>query len=310
MPKLRRKPIDLLKVFEKLTPKQMSDGQVRCECPFRENHKDGSGQMSFFASAQKNAYLCFSCNARGNLVNLLTTKFGVNYFDAVEAVNLTEYVPEKKEFELDVMWDMTKAPDEFLSRGYTSETLRRFKVGTCSDGSMLIPYYESFDKPMSLLGYQKRWYGKERRVLNSKGFNKSEYLYNLDHSYSYVVLVEGQSDVWRLYEYGYNACALMGASISKWQIEQLAKFDRVYLALDNDLAGRRLTEVVNDSLAFLTNIMLVPYTEKDPGSITSKKSWIKAFKQSTDYLEYTLTMTTEWDGYLDMKFEALRSSAK
>ena len=39
-----------------LEPKQMSNGQIRMKCPFRDNHKDGSGQMSFFVTPDKNAY--------------------------------------------------------------------------------------------------------------------------------------------------------------------------------------------------------------------------------------------------------------
>jgi hypothetical protein len=73
------------------------------ECPFRENHEDGSGRISFFVSPDKNAYHCFSCNEHGNLVNLLTTKFEVGYFDAMELVTISDF--EKKdspEFELNL----------------------------------------------------------------------------------------------------------------------------------------------------------------------------------------------------------------
>ena len=128
----------------------------------------------------------------------------------------------------------------------------------------------------------------------------------MDTSYSYVVVVEGQSDVWRLYQHGYNACALMGADISPWQVKQLAQFERVYLALDNDLAGRRATEIVYELLRNHTEIRLVPYTTKDPGDCIEKSEWESAFSNYSDYLEYSLTMTTEWDEYLDMKEEVLR----
>ena len=306
MPKRTKKELDLMGIFAEYSPQRMSNGQIRMECPFRDKHPDGSGKMSFFVTPDMNAYHCFSCKSHGNLVRLLTTKFKVNYFDAVGMVRLTDYTPEKKEFDLDLMWDINETPKEFLRRGYTPECLRHFRVGTTEDGSILIPYYRNFNSPTDLLGYQKRWYkGKDRRVKNSKGFEKRNYLYNLDDSYSYVVLVEGQSDVWRLYQYGYNACALMGSDISDWQIKELSKFDRVYLALDNDEAGRRGIEICNHFLKNLVEIFLVPYESKDPGECR-QEDWVEAFENKTDYVVYSLEMSIGWDKYLDMRDEVIR----
>lgn len=296
----------LTEIFSELSPRLMSNGQIRMQCPFRENHEDGSGMMSFFATPSINAYHCFSCGAKGSLIPLLTRRFDVNYFEAVGMVRLGDYTKKSEEFELDISWSINKLPKEFLKKGFSKETLKHFRVGLTDDGDILIPYYKDFNSPITLLGYQRRWYYPERGVRNSRGFNKKEYLYNLDTSYSYVVVVEGQSDVWRLYQHGYNACALMGADISPWQVEQLAQFERVYLALDNDLAGRRATEIVYELLRNHTEIRLVPYTTKDPGDCIEKSEWESAFSNYSDYLEYSLTMTTEWDEYLDMKEEVLR----
>ena len=304
MPKPKRKSLDLLSVFADYSPQVMSNGQIRMECPFRENHPDGSGRMSFFATPNINGYKCFSCGCHGNLVRLLTTRFKVNYFESMNSVNLTDYSPCKKEFDLDVMWDFKNPPKEFIGRGITSKTLRHFFVGTMEDGGILIPYYSDFNHPLELLGYQQRWYGETRRVKNSKGFNKKEYLYNLDHTYDYTLLVEGQSDVWACYQAGLNACALMGVTLSEWQIKELSKFDKVYLALDNDEAGRRATERVNQLLKNEVEILLVPYTQKDPGSCSTKEL-IEAVKESTDYVVYSMEMSMNWEGYVDMRDEVL-----
>lgn len=296
----------LMRVFKDYNPTQMSNGQVRMECPFREHHTDGSGRMSFFATPKINAYHCFSCGAKGNLVKLMTSRFGVNYFEAVEMVQFEDYTrKETPEFDLDLIWDFNKSPKEFIGRGYSKETLKHFRVGMTEADEIVIPYYADFTHPTELLGYQKRWYSPDRRVLNSKGFNKKEYLYNLDLSFAYVVVVEGQSDVWRLYQHGYNAVALMGADISSWQVEQLSKFDRVYLALDNDEAGRRGVEICNRLLRNHTKVFLVPYLTKDPGECSSKEDWVRAFKQSTDYVVYSMEMSMNWDGYLEMRDEVL-----
>lgn len=283
----------------------MSNGQIRMQCPFRDNHTDGSGQMSFFVSPQINAYHCFSCNAKGNLIRLLTTQFKVNYFEAVELVNLTEYTPEKKEFDLDTMWDVNKPPKEFLERGYTKSTLKHFRVGTNDSGEIVIPYYREFYKPSELLGYQRRWYIPSRGVRNSKGFDKVNYLYNLDPTYDYTILVEGQSDVWRLYQHGFNATALMGSDISPQQVEKLSQFKHVYLALDNDDAGRRGTEICYYYLKNHVDVKLIPYDSDDPGDCVSSRKWHEAFRSCTDYAEYAMEMSLAWEGYLDMREEVL-----
>lgn len=304
MPRLSSKSdINLLNIFEEYSPKVLTNGQIRMECPFRENHTDGRGKFSFFVSPEINAYHCFSCEAKGNLVNLLTTKFGVGYFDAVGMVRLEDYTPKVKIFDLDIAWDIHKFPDEFLKRGYTKETLKHFRVGLTSDNEIVIPYYKSFLSPTELVGYQTRVYEPDRRVRNSKAFDKKNYLYNLDTTKDYVILVEGQSDVWRLYQHGYNSCALMGASISDSQVQQLSKFKKVYLALDNDLAGRKGTELCYCALKNYSDLYLIPYTTKDPGECLSKSEWEIAFNSATDYLEYSMAMADGWEGYLDMRDE-------
>ena len=290
-----------MEVFSDFSPQLMGNGQIRMECPFRENHRDGSGRMSFFASPDINAYHCFSCHSHGNLVRLLSTMFKVNYFEAVSMVRLTEYRPDKKEFDLDVMWDINKVPKEFLERGYTIECLKHFRVGTTDKGSILIPYYKNFSPLTDLIGYQERWYSPDRRVKNSKGFEKTSYLYNLDYAYEYVILVEGQSDVWRIWQHGYNACALMGSDMSESQVKMLSKFKKVYLALDNDKAGRRATEIAYYLLRNHCEVLLVPYTTKDPGECISDSEWRTAFKESTDYAVYSMEMSMGWDGYLEMR---------
>lgn len=296
---------DLMDIFSAFFPRLMSNGQIRMECPFREKHHDGSGRMSFFVTPQINAYHCFSCNAHGNLVKLLTTMFKVPYFEAVGMVRLTDYVPERKDFELEMAWNTDVLPDEFLDRGYTEECLKHFRVGTANDGSIVIPYYKDFNLPFELAGYQKRSYDNGRRIVrNSTGFDKNSYLYNLDYGHDYTVLVEGQSDVWRLYQHGYNACALMGSTVSDEQVRMLSKFDTVYLALDNDDAGRRGVEMCNHKLRNLVDVMLVPYMSKDPGEC-GKDEWDRAFRDSTDYAVYSIEMSMNWDGYVSMRDSVL-----
>lgn len=297
--------MDLMEIFKDYRPERLSNGQIRMECPFRENHKDGSGKMSFFVTPDKGFYHCFSCGKGGKLVVLLTTMFGLTLSEALEVSVLTDYVPKEEKWELDRSWTITP-PKEFTSRGFKKSTLEHFKFGYTSDGWIMIPFYDSFRRPNELVGYQRRKNEPDRVVINSKGFKKSTYLYNLDTTYDYVIVVEGYSDVMRLYQHGYNAVALLGSLISDWQIEQISKFKHVYLALDNDIPGREATEKIYYKLKDnVKDIKLIPYSTKDPGECISPKIWTEAFKSSTDYMSYSISMSLEWDEYIEMRDKIL-----
>lgn len=292
---------DLVDILSVYSPKLLSNGQIRMECPHRENHKDGSGKMSFFISPEINAYHCFSCKEHGNLVRLLTTHFHVNYFEVVKLVKLTDYVKEKKEFDLDIIWDV-RPPRPFLRRGFTRETLAHFKLGVSTDGWMIIPFYWAG----KLIGYQKRKDSPDRVVINSEGFNKRTFLYNYSKKWDYVIVVEGYSDVMRLHQFGYNATAVLGATTTEEQAKLLSDFKKVYLAFDNDLAGRMATEQCYHQIKNHTEVELIPYTTKDPGECGDKAEWDEYFSQATSYAEYSLSMAMEWDGYLDLKEKVLQ----
>ena len=293
---------DLLVILEEYEPKLMSNGQIRMECPFKENHTDGSGKMSFFATPEMNGYHCFSCREHGNFVRLLTKEFGVNYFEAMEMVKLTDYSKKDTPFELDIKWDLTP-PKEFLKRGFTAETLSELFIGSTSDGWMVIPFFMDGD----LRGYQRRKDYPDRVVINSTGFNKREYLYNLDRSKEEVTVVEGYSDVMRLKQFGYNTTAILGATVSTWQAKEISKFKRVYLAFDNDSAGRRATEMCYQQIRRYTDVKIIPYLTKDPAECKSRRQWKRYFNNATDYMEYTLEMTLHLDGYMEMKEEVIQN---
>ncbi|MBK8990133.1 MAG: toprim domain-containing protein [Chloroflexi bacterium] len=59
------------------------------------------------------------------------------------------------------------------------------------------------------------------------------------HNATFVVLVEGQADALTLAQWNAPAVALAGASANDKLLKQLGRFDRVYVALDNDQAGQR-----------------------------------------------------------------------
>jgi len=117
-------------------------------------------------------------------------------------------------------------------------------------------------------------------------------LFNLDmaleRTKDYVIIVEGVFDAMRLFIWGYNAVALLGTKLSKYNRSMLlANFDRLYIALDNDIkdngdnpgqeAAAKIIESIQGEIEVF-NILLPP--GKDPDDCT-KDEFQLCFEMST-----------------------------
>ena len=114
----------------------------------------------------------------------------------------------------------------------------------------------------------------------SSPFKKTEYLYNYDNAVdlakekSALFLVEGQGDVWRLYEAGVkNAVGLFGKDISNHQLSLLVSTgaSTVVVLTDNDQAGREGRMKIQRELSRMFNLIYPPMPKKDIGDTSIKK---------------------------------------
>lgn len=267
-------------------PQILGNGQIRSECPFRENHSGktttGLGEYSFFLSPNINAYHCFSCKAKGRITTLLTDKFNVPYYSALELVNIETYIPTKKEFELDIMWSLSP-PKSFLDRGFPSELLRKYKVGTDEKENIVIPcYFDDVLKGLKFRNDRSFWY--------NKGFPKQEYLYNYHKlpTEDYVIITEGETDVWRATMYGYNCEGLLGVSFSEEQKKLIVdRYKIVYLGLDTDEPGIVATDKIYNSLKNHVEVRILNLPAKDIDSVPQRK-FNQCFKYYCDYAEFKI----------------------
>jgi hypothetical protein len=99
------------------------------------------------------------------------------------------------------------------------------------------------------------WGAQYRRVgsvmTRPTGIQKSQTLFGLSaiSQYDEAVLVESPLDAVRLYGLGIPAVASLGAWVSDDQVQLLARnFGTVYLALDNDKAGRQGASFASQAL--------------------------------------------------------------
>ena len=118
------------------------------------------------------------------------------------------------------------------------------------------------------------------KYLFSKNFRKSDYLYNYHRAIdtatqvSCLFLVEGQGDVWRLYEAGVNNCVgLFGKDISQQQKTKLIRSGVTTLVIltDNDQAGRESKVKIQRNLNRIFSLKFPRMSKKDIGAMSVQK---------------------------------------
>ena len=169
----------------------------------------------------------------------------------------------------------------FENRGFLSSTLSVFGVQDCID--KYSPMFNRAITPVTFEGVEIAYIARSTRdyiqpkYLFSNGFKKTDYLYNYDRAldsskYKHALfLVEGQGDVWRLYEAGVkNVVGLFGKDISEQQIKLLvgAGVAHIVVLTDNDQAGREGRMKIQRELSRMFNLIYPPMLKKDIGDMS------------------------------------------
>jgi len=225
-------------------------------CPI---HK-GDNKTAFNVDKEKNLYYCFTRHHGGSVLDLIMEIEGITLIKAGEKAleilgslgeNPVEYeYSDKGNKPLSFSLRLNPNHPYMDRRNISIRTRKYFGIGYCSKGMfagrICIPIH---DENGNLIAYAGRGVdGSEPKYLFPKGFKKSLVIYNYNRvSYMQnckkVVLAEGYFDVFRLFQAGYPAVALMGSSISSRQIELLVSLKKfLILMFDGDDAGRECTK--------------------------------------------------------------------
>lgn len=171
----------------------------------------------------------------------------------------------------------------FESRGFYTNTLMRFCVEECVEkkstmkNRAIIPVFYHEEKVGFIARATKPW--QSPKYLFSEGFKKANYLYNYDKALSRsletatLFLVEGQGDVWKMYEAGVTNCVgLFGKDISNRQKELLLKSGATKLVVltDNDQAGRESKIKIQRELFRSFDLKFPKFVGKDIGDMSIK----------------------------------------
>jgi DNA primase len=192
----------------------------------------------------------------------------------------------------------------YVKRGFSKEILKRYNVGFCDNPNSAmymrsaIPVLDKQGK--NIVGIVGRsvfsqcpkcqsYHGVKRdcpeeewkRAIYSKwkngvGFNSSQHLYNFWNAKNYfkdtAIIVEGQSDVWRLEEAGIKtSVGMFGCVLKPLQIEMLKEqgITKVIAPFDMDEAGQKGLENLKEKNVF--EVIEIKLPTKDVGELSIKQ---------------------------------------
>tara|TARA_B100001564_G_scaffold173205_1_gene145744 strand:+ start:2075 stop:3097 length:1023 start_codon:yes stop_codon:yes gene_type:complete len=173
----------------------------------------------------------------------------------------------------------------FVNRGFNKKTMKYFGIGDCYEPCSMkeravIPIHNENGKHIvGLIGRSVKEYKTPKFLFHPKGFDKRFYFYNYHRAIkkaietSCLYIMEGQGDVWRMYEAGVsNAVSILGKTITQQQQERLLSLPITNLIIltDNDQAGRESKVQIKRQLGRMFRLTFPKLTQKDIGDMTTK----------------------------------------
>lgn len=203
-----------------------------------------------------------------------TIQYYNTYDDFAKIVKLFDRPQTNDPYELFPI-NLNLRSEYFIKRGFCPETLEYFGVGESDEikNRAMIPIHNEHGGFVGYISRSTKPYVIPK-FLFSTGLNKTDYLYNYNRAIEHIrnknsiILVEGQGDVWRLFEAGVlNAIGCFGKDLSGKQIELLLKSGATNLIvlLDDDEAGREAKFKIQRMLHKLFKIKFPKLYKKDLG---------------------------------------------
>jgi 5S rRNA maturation endonuclease (ribonuclease M5)/Zn-finger protein len=261
----------------------------------QNDHKnDVFGLIQAVLSKQSGSIVTFSdtLNWSKNILGInqsiikSNTKEASPYEDMLNIVDIFKKTKQATNVGFNFNYNITYPSKYFIDRGFSKETLRHFSVGDCYECPQMkyraiIPIHDDEGKNVvGIIGRSIKEYRIPKFLIYPAGFNKKYSLYNYHRAIekaretSCLFVVEGQSDVWRLYEAGvHNAVGLFGKTITKEQEEKLYKMPITHIIVltDNDQAGRESKVEIKRKLGRMYKLSFPQIFGKDVGEMSIDK---------------------------------------
>lgn len=268
---------------------------LRGRCPLH----GGEGQDTFHVDTAEQIFHCFSCQAGGSVLDLVSAMEKCDLRQAAErlagwqTLPLTRAEPvtriekrtvTKKSKSIPQLGFRLRGVDcrhPYLSnRGIQEATAVEFGVGYYSGPGLMqhrlvIPIEDEIGR---LVGYCGRSLdGSEPRYKYPLGFPKSQLVFNLHRAaatrQSTIIVVEGFFDCLKVYQAGFRCvAALMGSALYEDQCRLLVeRFNSIILMLDGDATGRRASSAIAPILAAHRHLSVVELPDgTQPDQLTTQ----------------------------------------
>lgn len=209
-----------------------------------------------------------------------TTRLDLKLLDIFDK----KIVREKSNFTREYIRSSLETPSNYyINRGFSSAILDKFDVGNCiqpnkpMSNRVVVPVYDEEDTYVGCVGRSIVNNSAFPKWINSKGFSKSSFLYGLNFAKEHIIkkgtvyIVEGQGDVWRLHEAGYeNSVGIFGANLSDEQLILLESSGclNVVILTDTDTAGEKAVQQIIKKCGRRFNYFRPSISKKDIGDMT------------------------------------------
>lgn len=275
---------------------QRRGSEVKAECPFKELHESAKDENpSLTVNLTKGCYYCNTCHSKGNIHTMYMKIYGKTseqaWLELGDGLGITRpdgAKPTRPDIDIGLVGTYhnelmkLKGPIRQIlreRRGLTDETLRHFQIGW--DGERVtIPIYDEYNVLVNFRRY--KWNSNEDHLKVLNYTDELQHAYGevrifgidtlLDDSTDYVVWSEGEMDRLLSEQNGFpTACPTSGAGTWKPDWSKYFKHKkRVYLAQDNDEAGRIATKKLCEKLHRLVDVYVIQWPADFPlkGDIT------------------------------------------
>jgi len=225
-----------------------SSEQFVINCPL-PGHKDKRASCSI--NIEKGVWICYAGCGQGSLLSLISgvSQQPIEHLKGlldIPIVHSSFFDEELQSKEEDIVYPQSYeglsplCDDHWIySRGFAKDILSKWDCKQNTNGDFVLPVYSA---PNNILGWITRRREATPKYLFSKHFKKSHILFGINQitDTDTIVVVEGALDAIWLNQHNYSSVAVLGASVSKYQIDLLAELNprEIILALDNDNAGQ------------------------------------------------------------------------
>lgn len=231
---------DIVEVASSLGMEAVGGKAIRCFNTAA--HRNGDKRASFVFQSRVNRFICYACGIKGSVIDFVMLYKGCDFKDAVT------YLDPNFEFEVNKTEEQVPkrivTPEEYLSsRGLSEETIQKYGLKLVEHNrfpAIQIPI-QTGNKYRMLAGNIKYLFEKDTAAC----------LYKCGESKEFVIICEGEFDALMLNQVTGFAAWTSTSGVRTFEdlwIKELENVQKIYIAFDNDAAGKESVDAIASRL--------------------------------------------------------------